>query len=247
MTSVGKGSGDPRGFFVRGRASQSPSGPAPAGLLVHPSEPRSCRSSSRIGGQPQRSAPPQGAGNRATVVAFRVTGPTIAGRIGLLCDHATRTAPVIGEGRPLYAYAVSRPSRLPSLPEIPTAAEGGSRPGNEHLAWSLRARRHPGGGCAAVPLGGATRRAASTQRQPDCSMWMLPPIICRRSSTCGTPRGLCGRSVASHRHCRSSSHDSSDIPRHPPPERVNHDAAPAGIRFMGPDPSAPLGPASGAP
>jgi len=183
MTSVGKGSGDPRGFFVRGRASQSPSGPAPAGLLVHPSEPRSCRSSSRIGGQPQRSAPPQGAGNRATVVAFRVTGPTIAGRIGLLCDHATRTAPVIGEGRPLYAYAVSRPSRLPSLPERyrPRPKAG---PGQGMSTW------HGLYAPAGTPAGGVQRCLSVVlcdERHPLRGNQIAACGCCRRSSAAGRP------------------------------------------------------------
>ena len=71
----------------------------------------------------------QQAGNRATIVGFRGTAPAItelmAGRIDLLCDQATNTAPFIRDGR-VRAYAVTSPARLPGLPDIPTTAEAGA-------------------------------------------------------------------------------------------------------------------------
>lgn len=71
----------------------------------------------------------QAAGNRATIVAFRGTAPAItelmAGRIDLLCDQATNTAPFIRDGR-IRAYAVTSPGRLAGLPDVPTTAEAGA-------------------------------------------------------------------------------------------------------------------------
>lgn len=136
------------GRWFAGGLFRGSSGYAPAGLLVHPCESRSCRSSSRIGGPLLW----QAAGNRAAIVAFHRTSLAIVGSIALLCDHATSTD--ICEGHRLHAYAVSYLPRLPSLRAMPAVAEGGRRPGTEHLAWPLRACRHPGGERAAVPLGG---------------------------------------------------------------------------------------------
>jgi tripartite-type tricarboxylate transporter receptor subunit TctC len=68
------------------------------------------------------------AGQRATIVVFRGTAPAIAelmaGRIDILCDQVTNTAPYIRDGRVL-AHGVSSPERLPGLPNIPTTAEAG--------------------------------------------------------------------------------------------------------------------------
>ena len=79
----------------------------------------------------------QAAGARATNVNFRGTGPAIvelmAGRIDLLCDQATNTAPFIRDGR-IRAYGVSSPARLPGLPELPTTAEAGA-PGIAMSTW----------------------------------------------------------------------------------------------------------------
>jgi tripartite-type tricarboxylate transporter receptor subunit TctC len=71
----------------------------------------------------------QGAvGARAKAVMFRGTAPAIAslvaGRMDLLCDQATNTAPYIRDGR-VQAYAVTGPRRLPGLPDLPTTAEAG--------------------------------------------------------------------------------------------------------------------------
>lgn len=71
----------------------------------------------------------QQAQNRVTVVAFRGTAPAItellAGRIDLLCDQATNTAPFIRDGR-IRAYAVTSPARLAGMPDVPTTAEAGA-------------------------------------------------------------------------------------------------------------------------
>ena len=47
-----------------------------------------------------------------------------------------------------------------------------------------------------------TTTGRPAHRPPDFSTWMMPLII-RRSSTRGTPRGLLGNSGASHAHCPS--------------------------------------------
>lgn len=71
----------------------------------------------------------QAAGKRATVVGFRGTAPAIAelmaGRLDLLCDQATNTAPFIRDNR-VRAYGVTSQARLPGLPNIPTTAEAGA-------------------------------------------------------------------------------------------------------------------------
>ena len=77
------------------------------------------------------------AGGRATVVAFRGTGPAIgemmAGRIDIMCDQATNTVPFIRDNR-VKAYGVTSPRRLPGLPDLPTTAEAGF-PGIAMSAW----------------------------------------------------------------------------------------------------------------
>lgn len=71
----------------------------------------------------------QQAQNRMTIIAFRGTAPAItelmAGRLDLLCDQATNTVPFIRDGR-IRAFAVSSPTRLPGLPDVPTTAETGA-------------------------------------------------------------------------------------------------------------------------
>jgi tripartite-type tricarboxylate transporter receptor subunit TctC len=67
-------------------------------------------------------------GARAKAIVFRGTAPAIAsvvaGRMDLLCDQATNTAPYIRDGR-VQAYAVTSRERLPGLPDLPTTAEAG--------------------------------------------------------------------------------------------------------------------------
>jgi tripartite-type tricarboxylate transporter receptor subunit TctC len=62
-------------------------------------------------------------------VGFRGTAPAItelmAGRLDLLCDQATNTAPFIRENR-VRAFGVTSAERLPGLPDIPTTAEAGA-------------------------------------------------------------------------------------------------------------------------
>jgi tripartite-type tricarboxylate transporter receptor subunit TctC len=76
-------------------------------------------------------------GARAKAVVFRGTAPAIAsvvaGRMDLLCDQATNTAPYIRDGR-VQAYAVTSRERLPGLPDLPTTAEAGF-PGVAMGAW----------------------------------------------------------------------------------------------------------------
>lgn len=79
----------------------------------------------------------QQAQNRVTIIAFRGTAPAItellAGRIDLLCDQATNTAPFIRDGR-IRAYAVTSPARLAGMPDVPTTAESGA-PGIAMSTW----------------------------------------------------------------------------------------------------------------
>lgn len=79
----------------------------------------------------------QAASARATIIVFRGTAPAIAelmaGRIDLLCDQATNTVPYLRDGR-VQAYAVSSPTRLAGLPNVPTAAEAGF-PGISMSTW----------------------------------------------------------------------------------------------------------------
>lgn len=64
-----------------------------------------------------------------TTIAFRGTGPVfaeiMASRIDLVCDQTTSTTPYITSGR-VKAFAITTDARLPSLPDLPTAAEQGS-------------------------------------------------------------------------------------------------------------------------
>lgn len=70
----------------------------------------------------------QAAEAQATVVVFRGTGPALAeimaGRIDIICDQATNTAPYIRDGR-VRAYAVTGPERLRGFEQLPTTAEAG--------------------------------------------------------------------------------------------------------------------------
>jgi tripartite-type tricarboxylate transporter receptor subunit TctC len=61
-------------------------------------------------------------------VAFDGTGPAmedlVAGKVDFLCDQTTNSTPNILAGK-VKAYAVTSAERLPSLPDLPTAAEAG--------------------------------------------------------------------------------------------------------------------------
>lgn len=64
-----------------------------------------------------------------TTIAFRGTGPVfaeiMASRIDLVCDQTTSTTPYITSNR-VKAFAITTNARLPSLPDLPTAAEQGT-------------------------------------------------------------------------------------------------------------------------
>ncbi len=61
-------------------------------------------------------------------VPYKGTAPALAdlmgGQVDLLCDQTTNTVPQIKAGK-VRALAVTTPSRLPILPELPTLAESG--------------------------------------------------------------------------------------------------------------------------
>jgi len=72
-----------------------------------------------------------------TTVPYRGTGPAmtdlIGGTVDVMCDQTTNTTEQIRAGA-VKVFAVTTPQRLPSLPEIPTAAEAGL-PGMEVTIW----------------------------------------------------------------------------------------------------------------
>jgi tripartite-type tricarboxylate transporter receptor subunit TctC len=72
-----------------------------------------------------------------TTVPYRGTGPAmndlVAGTVDLMCDQTTSTTEQI-RGGTIRAYAVTTPARLPSLPDLPTAAEAGL-PGFDVSVW----------------------------------------------------------------------------------------------------------------
>jgi tripartite-type tricarboxylate transporter receptor subunit TctC len=63
-----------------------------------------------------------------TTVSFRGTAPIMtemmAGRVDLTCDQTTNALPFVQDVR-VRAFAVTTGERLPALPAVPTAAEGG--------------------------------------------------------------------------------------------------------------------------
>ncbi len=74
---------------------------------------------------------------RMTTVPYRGTGPAmndlVAGTVDLMCDQTTNTTEHI-RGGTIRAYSVTTAERVASLPDIPTAAEGGL-PGFEVSIW----------------------------------------------------------------------------------------------------------------
>jgi tripartite-type tricarboxylate transporter receptor subunit TctC len=76
-------------------------------------------------------------GTKVTTVPYRGTGPALndlmAGQIDLMCDQTTNTTGQIKAGK-IKAYAVTTKTRVPSLPELPTADEAGLR-GFEVFVW----------------------------------------------------------------------------------------------------------------
>jgi tripartite-type tricarboxylate transporter receptor subunit TctC len=63
-----------------------------------------------------------------TTVPFRGTAPAmqelLSGRVDLLCDQTTNTTEQINAGA-IKVFAVTTPERVPSMPNVPTAAEAG--------------------------------------------------------------------------------------------------------------------------
>jgi tripartite-type tricarboxylate transporter receptor subunit TctC len=72
-----------------------------------------------------------------TTVPYSGTGPAmndlVGGRVDLMCDQTTNTTEHIRAGT-IRAYAATTPARVASLPDLPTAAEGGL-PGFEVSVW----------------------------------------------------------------------------------------------------------------
>src|SRR5919109_1831738 len=58
-----------------------------------------------------------------TQVPYKGTGPAmndlVGGQVDFMCDQTTNTVPQIKSGN-VKVYAVTTPSRLPSLPDVPT-------------------------------------------------------------------------------------------------------------------------------
>jgi tripartite-type tricarboxylate transporter receptor subunit TctC len=74
---------------------------------------------------------------RMTTVPYRGTGPAmndlVAGTVDLMCDQTTNTTEQIRAGT-IRAFAVTTNERVPALPDLPTAAQGGL-PGFEVSIW----------------------------------------------------------------------------------------------------------------
>jgi tripartite-type tricarboxylate transporter receptor subunit TctC len=72
-----------------------------------------------------------------TTVPYRGTGPAmndlVGGTVDLMCDQTTNTTEQI-RANTVRAYAVTTPTRLASLPDLPTANEAGM-PGFEVSIW----------------------------------------------------------------------------------------------------------------
>ncbi|MCI0754592.1 tripartite tricarboxylate transporter substrate-binding protein [Teichococcus vastitatis] len=72
-----------------------------------------------------------------TTVPYRGTGPAmtdlISGTVDVMCDQTTNTTEQIRAGA-VKVFAVTTPERLPSMPDVPTAAEAGL-PGMEVTIW----------------------------------------------------------------------------------------------------------------
>ncbi|MEU4695083.1 tripartite tricarboxylate transporter substrate-binding protein [Actinoplanes sp. NPDC023714] len=77
------------------------------------------------------------AGVKVQEVPYQGTGPAltdlVGGQVDVMCDQTTNTTGQITAGK-VKAYAVTTPSRVASLPEVPTTAEAGM-PGLEVSVW----------------------------------------------------------------------------------------------------------------
>ena len=71
-------------------------------------------------------------------VPFQGTGPAmnalVGGQVDYMCDQITNVVPQVNGGT-IKAYAVATPERSPSLPNLPTSAEGGL-PSYQASAWN---------------------------------------------------------------------------------------------------------------
>ena len=81
-----------------------------------------------------------------TTVPYKGTGPAmndlLGGKVDFMCDQTTNTSGQIKGGK-VKAYAVTTKTRVPSLPDIPTAAEAGlAEFRGVGLAWPVRAQGH---------------------------------------------------------------------------------------------------------
>jgi len=72
-----------------------------------------------------------------TTVPYKGTGPAmndmLGGQVDVMCDQTTNTTSQIKAGK-VKAYAVTTKTRVPSLPDLPTAAEAGL-PNFEVAVW----------------------------------------------------------------------------------------------------------------
>jgi tripartite-type tricarboxylate transporter receptor subunit TctC len=78
------------------------------------------------------------AGVEVSLVGYRGAGPAlqdlVAGQIDMVCDNATSLAQTIQSGQ-IRGLVVSSPTRLPNLPNVPTAQEAGV-PGFQAQGWN---------------------------------------------------------------------------------------------------------------
>ncbi len=72
-----------------------------------------------------------------TTVPYKGTGPAmndlLGGQVDLMCDQTTNTTGQIKGGK-IKAYAVTTPTRVPSLPDVPTLQESGIK-GADVAVW----------------------------------------------------------------------------------------------------------------
>jgi tripartite-type tricarboxylate transporter receptor subunit TctC len=72
-----------------------------------------------------------------TTVPYKGTGPAmndlLGGKVDFMCDQTTNTTSQIKAGK-IKVYAVTSKKRVPSLPDVPTAAEAGL-PNFEVTVW----------------------------------------------------------------------------------------------------------------
>ncbi|QJE71911.1 tripartite tricarboxylate transporter substrate binding protein BugD [Aerophototrophica crusticola] len=70
----------------------------------------------------------QAIGTQLTTVPYKGTGPAmndlVGGQVDLMCDQTTNTTGQI-KGGAIKAYAVTTPTKVPSLPDLPTTKDAG--------------------------------------------------------------------------------------------------------------------------